>query len=110
MARRYPNGRRRRPGRRPPNRYSGRHGPPQSQGFTPGGFGTFYKLLHAGAAGPREERVLQRDRRLDGRRLRALAGAMIGYSWLGPLGVIFGLGAGIAAGGSTAEKGRFYRR
>jgi len=40
----------------------------------------------------------------------ALGGAMIGYSWLGPLGVIVGLGAGIAVGGSIAEKGRFYRR
>jgi hypothetical protein len=40
----------------------------------------------------------------------ALGGAMLGYAWLGPLGVVVGLGAGIAAGGSIAEQGRFYRR
>jgi hypothetical protein len=39
----------------------------------------------------------------------ALGGATIGYVWLGPLGVILGLGAGIAAGGALVEKARFYR-
>ena len=39
----------------------------------------------------------------------ALGGAMVGYAWLGPIGAIIGLGAGIAAGGSVADKGRFYR-
>jgi hypothetical protein len=40
----------------------------------------------------------------------ALGGAMIGYAWLGPLGIVFGLGAGLMAGGSLAEKQRFFRR
>jgi hypothetical protein len=39
-----------------------------------------------------------------------LGGAMLGYAWLGTLGVIFGLGAGIMAGSSLPEKWRFYRR
>jgi hypothetical protein len=37
-------------------------------------------------------------------------GAMLGFAWFGVLGAVLGLGAGLAAGGSFAEKGRFYRR
>jgi hypothetical protein len=36
-------------------------------------------------------------------------GALIGFSCFGVVGGLFGLGAGIAAGGSIAESGRFYR-
>jgi hypothetical protein len=38
-----------------------------------------------------------------------LTGAAIGFSWLGVVGGLVGLGAGIAAGGRIAERGRFYR-
>jgi hypothetical protein len=51
MGRPYPKGRRRRPGRRPPNRSSGRYGPPRPQGFTTGGFRTFYDLVLPGLRG-----------------------------------------------------------
>jgi hypothetical protein len=109
MARRYPNGRRRRPGRRPPNRYSGGHGPPQPGGFTPAGFRTFYNVILPGLKG-REKREFFNQ--ISGWLILgvALGGAILGYTWLGALGAVFGLGAGIMAGGSMAEKGRFHRR
>jgi hypothetical protein len=108
MPRRYPEGRRRRPGRRPPNRYSGRHGPPRPQGFTPAGLRTFYKVTMPDLRG-RQKRAFFNE--ISGWLIGgiALGGAMVGYAWLGPLGAIIGLGAGIAAGGSIAENGRFYR-
>jgi hypothetical protein len=40
----------------------------------------------------------------------ALCGAILGYNGLGVLGIILGLGAGLAAGGALVEKGRLYRR
>jgi hypothetical protein len=107
MARPYPNGRRRRPGRRPPNRYSGRHGPPQ--GFTTGGFGPFYRALFPGLRG-REKRAFFNDIAGWGILGFAFATAMIGFAQFGLLGAIFGLGAGIAAAGAFAEKHKFYRR
>ena len=39
-----------------------------------------------------------------------LGGAMIGYTWLGVIGAVLGLGAGLGLGGSYAEKQRFFRR
>ncbi len=109
MPRRYPNRRRRRPGRRPPNRYSGWHGSAQPQGFTPGVFRTYYDLLLPGLRG-REKRAF--FNRIAGWMIIvfALEGAMVGYFWLGPLGAIVGLGAGIAAGIWFVEEMRFYRR
>jgi hypothetical protein len=38
-----------------------------------------------------------------------LVGAILGYNALGVLGLLIGLGVGLAAGGSLVEKGRFYR-
>jgi hypothetical protein len=38
-----------------------------------------------------------------------LTGALLGYSWFGFWGGCLGLSIGIAAGGSVAGKGRFYR-
>jgi hypothetical protein len=38
-----------------------------------------------------------------------LAVAALAFCWLGPLGAIAGLGAGLLAGGWAAAKGRFYR-
>jgi hypothetical protein len=109
MPRSYPNGRRRRPGRRPPDRYLGGQGRSQSQGFTPPGLRSFYDVCMPALKG-REKRAF--FNRVSGGMVlgSALGAAMIGYSWLGPVGAIFGLGAGIAAGGSIADKGRFYRR
>jgi hypothetical protein len=38
-----------------------------------------------------------------------LCGFLLGLACLSPFGAIFGLGAGIAAGGSFASSNRFYR-
>jgi hypothetical protein len=108
MPRPYPNGRRRRPGRRPPNRYSGRHDPP-ARGFTFGGFDTFYRIFFPGLRG-REKKAFFNEIASWMVLGFAIGGAMVGYSALGAVGVILGLGAGLAAGGSFAEKGGFYRR
>ena len=40
----------------------------------------------------------------------ALGAAVIGAAFFGPLGAFLGLGVGLMAGGSVAERGRFYRR
>ena len=40
----------------------------------------------------------------------ALLVAALGYSEMGVLGLLLGLGAGLAAGCSIVERGRFYRR
>jgi hypothetical protein len=39
-----------------------------------------------------------------------VGGAVLGYMWLGLFGALIGFGAGLAAGSSVAERGRFYRR
>jgi hypothetical protein len=108
MARRYPNGRRRRPGRRPPNRYSGRHCSTQSQGFTPAGFRTFYNVFMPGLQG-QEKREFFNGIAVWMIMGFALGGATAGYIWFGLLGAFFGLGAGLMIGARFAEKRRFYR-
>jgi hypothetical protein len=40
----------------------------------------------------------------------ALVGAILGYNQLGVLGLILGLGVGLAAGSSLVAKERFFRR
>jgi hypothetical protein len=40
----------------------------------------------------------------------ALGGAVLGYNALGVLGLLIGLGAGLAAGSLLVEKERLYRR
>jgi hypothetical protein len=109
MPRRYPNGRRRRPGRRPPNRFAGRHGPAQTQGFTPAGFRTFYNVFMPGLQG-REKREFFNGIAVWMIIGFALGGAMVGYASFGLIGAFFGLGAGLTVGGRFAEKNRFYRR
>ncbi len=108
MPRRYPHGRRRRPGRRPPNRYSGFGGASRPQGFTPPYFRPIYDLLMPGLRGAERKRFFNQ---VSGWIVLpcALGGAILGYNGLGVLGLILGLGAGLAAGGSFVEKGRFYR-
>jgi hypothetical protein len=55
MSRRSPH-RRRRPGRRPPHRYSGRHGPPRPTGFTGTGFRQAWNWMLPGLKGPEKKR------------------------------------------------------
>ena len=105
---RRPTHRRRRPGRRPPNRYSGGHGPPRPAGFTGPGFRQAWSWLLPGLGGADKKRYFNE---LSGVVILAagVGGLVLGMAWLGPIGAILGLGAGIAAGGSFAGSGRFYR-
>jgi hypothetical protein len=109
MPRRYPNGRRRRPGRRPPDRYSGSGGSTRPAGFTPPAFRPFYDLFMPGLRGTEEKRFFNQ---VSGSIVLscALSGAILGYNGLGVLGLLLGLGAGLAIGSSLVQKGRFYRR
>jgi hypothetical protein len=109
MPRRHPDRRRRRRGRRPPERPPGRRGPPRRGGFTGHGFGPAYRALVPGLQG-REKRTL--FNRIAAYLIAGigLAGTLLGYAWLGPLGALLGLGGGLAAGGAYAEKERFLRR
>jgi hypothetical protein len=106
MSKPYPNRRRRRPGRRPPHRYSGRfHGP---QGYTGPGFRQLCDAFLPFDGGKRRKffNVLSSTIVLAG----GVTGAAIGFWQLGVVGGLVGLGAGITAGGWYAEKRRFYRR
>jgi len=109
MPRPYFHRRRRRPGRRPPRRYSGSGALARPQGFTPPVFKTFYDLFLPGLRGAERKRVFNQ---LSGGVVLwcALAGALMGYSGLGVLGLPLGLGVGLAAGCALVEKGRFFRR
>ena len=108
MPRPYPRGRRRRPGRRPPHRYSGSGGSARPQGFTPPVFKVFYDLLLPGLRGAERKRFFNQVSA--GIVLPcALIGAILGYNGLGVLGLLVGLGAGLAAGSSLVQKARFYR-
>ena len=109
MPRPYPHRRRRRPGRRPTHRYSGYRGAPRPGGYTAGVLGPLYHVLLPGLRGEEKKRFFNGVSR--GLPLEmGLGGALLGYAWLGPLGAALGLGAGLAAGASVAEKQRFYRR
>ena len=109
MPRPYPNRGRRRPGRRPPDRYSGHRCPPRPGGFTAGALGSFYRVLLPGLRGAEKRRFFNDFSRALPLGL-GLGGAMLGYAWLGPLGAVFGLTGGLAAGASLAEQQRFFRR
>jgi hypothetical protein len=109
MPRRYPHGRRRRPGRRPPRRYSGAVGPARPQGFTPPVYKVVYDLFFPGLRGAARKRVF--NQMSAGIVLPiALCGAILGYNGLGVLGLLMGLGVGLAAGSALVQKERFYRR
>jgi hypothetical protein len=109
MPRRYPHGRRRRPGRRPPQRYSGSGGSARPQGFTPPVFRPFYDLFMPGLRGAEKKRFFNQ---ISGWIVLscAMSGAILGYNGLGVLGLLLGLGAGLAAGSSLVVNGRFHRR
>jgi hypothetical protein len=108
MSKPYPNRRRRRPGRQPPNRFSGRYLTPSARGYTGPGFKQLWDLFLPLRGRDRREffNTVSATIALAG----GLTGALIGFSCFGLLGGIFGLGAGVTLGGSIAERGRFYRR
>jgi hypothetical protein len=109
MPRRYPDRRRRRRGRRPPDRPAARRPPSQPGGFTGFGFGPMYRALMPGLRGGEKREFFNR---VSSYLIAAigLVGTLLGYAWLGPLGAVLGLGGGLAAGGAYAEKERFLRR
>jgi hypothetical protein len=100
MPRRYPNRRRRRPGRRPPHRYSG--------GFTPPGVDSFYRVAMPGLAGREKRDFFNGVARWPVAGL-GLGGLILGLCWLGPLGAILGLAGGVVAGARFVVMGRFHR-
>ena len=109
MPRSRPHRNRRRPGRRPPHRYRGGNTASRPGGFTPRGFDAVYRLLMPTLSGPAKRAHF--NRLSDGMVVGfGLAGAILGLVWMGPLGAIPGLGAGLLAGGWFARRGRFFRR
>jgi hypothetical protein len=109
MPRRYPHGRLRRPGRRPPQRYSGLGSSARPQGFTPSIYRPFYDLMMPGLQGAAKKRFFNQ---ISGGIVLAcaLGGAALGYNALGVLGLLVGLNVGLAAGSSFVQKERFFRR
>jgi len=107
MSRKPPH-RRRRPGRRPPNRYTSRHGSPRPAGFTGPGFRQLHRSILPGLEGSNKKGYFNA---LSGGIVLAAGacGLVLGLACLGPIGAVLGLGAGIVAGGSFAESNRFYR-
>jgi hypothetical protein len=99
MPRRHPDRRRRRRGRRPPDRPAARRAPPRPGGFTGFGFGPMYRALMPGLRGGGKREFFNR---IAASLVAAigLAGALLGFAWLGPLGALLGLGGGLAAGGA----------
>lgn len=109
MARPYPSHPRRRPGRRPPDRHPARPAASYDAGFTPPGVALLYHLgLPTLAGGEKRAFFNTLARWLVA--ICAGAGAILGYTCLGTLGVIPGLGGGLVAGTRVAVTGRFYRR
>ena len=109
MPRPYPDRRRRRPGRRPPCRYSGGRRPSRPDGFTGPGFRQLYDWLLPGLRDAEKRRFFNEISR--GVVLAAgTCGAALGLACFGWVGALLGLGGGIAAGGSFAGSRRFHRR
>jgi hypothetical protein len=107
MSRRPPH-HRRRPGRRPPNRYSGGHGPPRGGGFTGPGFRQAWSVILPGLEGPDKKRYFND---LSGGiiLIAGACGAVLGLLSFGWIGAVLGLGGGVAAAGSFARSRRFHR-
>src|SRR5262249_42409885 len=99
--------RRHRPGRRPPNRYSGPSPCPAPRGYTGPGFRQLCDAslpLHG-----RQKREFFNTMSVTIVLVGGVMGAWLGGCWLGPLGALLGLVIGIGAGGAVAEQRRFYR-
>src|SRR4051812_47592583 len=102
MPRPYPR-RRRRPGRRPPNRFK-HTAEARARGFTAGPFGAFYAATLPGLRGA-EKRTFFNG--VAGHIVAGFAagGAITDGSIGGPLGAFAGLAAGAALGGAVAVRG-----
>ena len=108
MPRRYPDRRRRRPGRRPPGRHGGVRDTGGPEGFTGTGFRQVYRWLLPGLAGAEKRRHFN-DVSLAIVAAAGLGGGVLGLACFGWPGAMIGLGWGIAAGGSFAESQGFHR-
>jgi hypothetical protein len=107
MSRRPPH-RRRRPGRRPPSRYSGKNAHARPNGFTGSGFRQLHQGILPGLKGAAKKSYFNELSR--GIIVVAgICGAVFGLVGFGWLGAILGLGGAIAAAGSFVQSGRFYR-
>ena len=100
---------RRRPGRRPAHRYQGGPGVSGPAGFTGPGFRQAWSWLLPGLGGPEKKSFFNE---VSGGIVVAggACGLLLGLAWLGPLGAILGLGAGVAMTGSFVESNRFHRK
>lgn len=108
MPRPYPEHRRRRPGRRPPNRHRGDGAPrPPRHGFTGPGLRSVYNMFMP-LRGREKRSYLNRAAGIIALTV-AYVGAVLGYGWFGPLGAVVGFVSGLAAGCSFLERRRFYR-
>jgi hypothetical protein len=110
MARRYPDRRRRRPGRRRPDRGPiGQHARgPRPRGFTgPGWRQLFHLVLPFDGRGRWAFFNGVSDAIVIG---AGMCGAALGYAWLGLLGALVGFVAAITAVGTYLERNRFVRR
>ena len=104
MPRRHPDRRRRRPGRRPPNRL----GLPYRDGFTGHGLGTYYQRVFPGLSGAGKRHFFNKAC------LGVLSGfglwcAGLGLILAGPLGALASLAAALVACGTYFERGRYFR-
>jgi hypothetical protein len=107
MSRRPPH-RRRRPGRRPPDRYSGKHARARPNGFTGPGFRQLHQCILPRLKGAAKKSYFNElSRGIIA--VAGICGAVFGLVCFGWLGAILGLGGAIAAAGSFVQSERFYR-
>jgi len=102
--RRYPKGRRRRPGRPPPYRFGYK---PGTGGYTAGGRGAVYQMFLPFRG--REKRALFNTAAMWTALCIATLGASAGYKAAGALGGLVGAALGLSGASSFLVKGRYYR-
>ena len=108
MRRPYRQGRRHRPGRPPPNRASAAVRRASRQGFTPGPFGSWYRLLLPDLGG-REKRDFFNGICHWTFLAGGLCAAVAGFFGGGVLGAVLGFGVGLWLTAWFCVDQRFYR-
>ena len=100
--------RRRRPGRRPPNRFRIQQRSPRAEGFNALGMGPVYKILIPQLRGNLKRALFNRISACSLLMFAAM-GALLGASLLGPAGGILGLCVGLTGGGRFLSRERYFR-